>query len=721
MAQTVAGPGIKSRATVLAKVLATQGPAWALQRVSVSLRKKLRIAELTTPVADWETRSLQSMLRPGIPSDPEAYGEWREANGPLFFSGKSLGSQMGKFFGERVLRDADQVLEGVFPFFGYPRTLGFPPQWQTHPDTGAAMAQGHWSQLDEFANGDVKLCWEPNRFSWVFTLGRAYVRTHDEKYAEAFWILLENWRGGNPPNFGVNWICGQEVALRALALCFAWYAFAEATSTTSGRRVMLLRVIWMHASRVNAFIGYAISQKNNHTISEASCLWSVGLLFPELRMAQVWRERGRKLLENAASEQIYSDGAYIQHSANYHRVMLQELAWSLRLGELCQPRLSEDLYRKVAVATSFLHSITDEISGCAPNYGHNDGALIFPFTDCAYSDMRPVLQVCNWITRSTRLYPPGPWDEETVWLCGETATESGVEFPPVARKELDAPEGGCYTVLGDESWAMLRASRYRDRPAQADQLHLDLWWRGSDILCDPGTYSYNAPAPFADAFASTRRHNTVTIDGLDQMTRLSRFFWADWAQADARRAETPISRLSVLHASHDGYARCGVLHSRSVAYAGDGVWIIVDDLSGEGSHTATLHWLLPDGELMLFAGSAVAFNLPCGPVHLGFFTEVAYSLDVVRAGERIAATDGVASVDFGRGWNARCYARRDPALSVQLSCLFQTPLRLVTIVSLGAFAQIEASCDSVRIGHRTVPLAAIGVAPRSHDPCAPGK
>ena len=52
-----------------------------------------------------------------------------------------------------------------------------------------------------------------------------------------------------------------------------------------------------------------------------------------------------------------------------------------------------------------------------------------------------------------------------------------------------------------------------------DQLHFDLWWHGINVAQDAGTYLYNGEPPWDNPLVSTRVHNTITIDGRDQMTR----------------------------------------------------------------------------------------------------------------------------------------------------------------------------------------------------------
>ncbi len=106
---------------------------------------------------------------------------------------------------------------------------------------------------------------------------------------------------------------------------------------------------------------------------------------------------------------------------------------------------------------------------------------------------------------------------------------------------------------------------FTSRPGHADQLHLDLWWRGYNLAQDAGTNHYNDPPPWNNVLRRTGVHNTISVDGLDQMTLAGRFLWLDWAQArlidHARSNDLAWERLT---AQHDGYRRLGVIHQRSV-------------------------------------------------------------------------------------------------------------------------------------------------------------
>ena len=136
------------------------------------------------------------------------------------------------------------------------------------------------------------------------------------------------------------------------------------------------------------------------------------------------------------------------------------------------------------------------------------------------------------------------------------------------RRAASAPHVLRHTGL--PSWAYLRAVRFSGRPGHADQLHLDLWWRGQNLAMDPGTYLYNAPAPWDNSLALSAVHNTLTINNRDQMTHAGRFLFVDRAQAEVVEAET--GRLT---ARHDGYRRMGWVHQRTLQIIPQG-WLVID-------------------------------------------------------------------------------------------------------------------------------------------------
>lgn len=615
------------------------GLGWLTFRVRYAVRMRSGLLRRQIPAYAWTERPLQTWLKPSVPSAPDAYAAWRKAQSERFFFETLLPSS------QAAVDEAEALLAGQWRYFEHLSfDMGFPPDWHVNPLTGQrAPADRHWSQISDFDHGDIKFIWEPSRFAAAYLLVRAYAVSRDERYPEAFWHLVEDWARQNPPNQGPNWKCGQETALRVMALCWGLYGFAASPHTTPERTALLATLIAAQAERIDRNIAFARSLKNNHAISEAVGLWTVGLLFPEFKQSEHWRQVGQRVLEQEIQRQIYADGSYVQHSMNYHRLMLHDVLWAGRLGEINGQRLPDTLYRAANRALTFLYQVTDPESGGVPNCGGNDGALILPLNTCDYLDFRPVLQAVHYWLHGERLFPPGPWDEDVTWLFGRAALPPP-PAPAAPPAPLSAAEGGYYTLRGKQSWLMVRCAHYRDRPAHADQLHVDLWWQGKNITLDPGSYLYNGPAPWANGLAAAAVHNTVTVDAQDPMTRAGRFLWLDWAQGRVLyQQQTESGELAYWEGTHTGYERLNppVTHRRGIVHLGSDRWLVLDALHSSGEHTYTLHWLLAD-------------HLP--------YTPQTGSISGTGVNSLVCADPtGI------RGWHSPYYGMKEPARSITLT------------------------------------------------------
>jgi asparagine synthase (glutamine-hydrolysing) len=624
------------------------------------------------PLSKWSELPLSAFLRDDVPSDPVQYLRLRQnrACGFLFQTLPSA-DLLASVSGAQAVAHADALLRGNWTYFGSTQIrAGFPPNWHRNPLTGEeAPSERHWADIDDFSFGDIKLIWEASRFGSAYMLVRAYALTGNEEYPKAFWDLIEDWAAHNAPQAGPNWKCGQEAAFRLMAWCFGLCGFEGSPQTTPERVCHLAAMIAVTAERIEANIDYALSQNNNHGISEAVGLFTVGILFPEFRHAESWEVRGRKLLELQAQAQIYDDGAYVQQSMNYHRVMLQDYLWAIRLGEINGAPFSNALYERLLRSTEFLDAMTDPVTGQVPNYGNNDGTQVLPLTDCEYADFRPTLQASYYLCSREKRFAPGPWDEALIWLFGESALTSPIR--PAKQRAMSSPSG-YYLMKGRESWAMIRCAEYHDRPAHADQLHLDLWWRGLNVAIDSGTYHYNVPPPWDTAFSGTAAHNTVTIDGQDQMQRFSRFLWLNWAKGREIKHKKGVDS-ELWAGEHDGYRRLGVTHRREVEVDGDR-WTIRDKLLGTGEHIVRLHWLLADFACELDLGRGVVrLKTPEGMVQIHISASSRARFSVVRSGENVAGAEPGEELS-ARGWASLNYASKVPALSVIVQASGKLPL-----------------------------------------------
>lgn len=639
------------------------GARWLCSRIWYLASQKAGLLEYRMKPVMWDQVPLASFLSDPALASPEAYVAWRQTNpAPFFFQPKDRARYQALLAqwdqdSKKPAQEATEIMHGRLKLFGHRRIpTGFPPDWHKNPLTSHTIPFSiHWSRINEFAYGDIKAVWELSRFSFVYPLVRAYWRSRDEAYPEAFWKALESWREANPPNSGVNWKCGQEISLRLMAWIFGLYGFLHAPATSPERVASLAQMIAVSGQRIFRNISYALSQRNNHGISEAVALWTIGLLFPEFSNAQEWKALGKTLIEGEGQRLVYDDGAFSQHSLNYHRLMLHDYLWAIRLGDLSGNSLSRDLKERIEKAGEFLSGLLDHDSGKGPNYGHNDGSLILPLTNCDYGDYRPIIQSAWICFKGKRCFKKGPWDEEVLWLFGPGALDA--EADALGQADLSAVTGGYYTLRSEKGFAFIRCSSFIDRPGQADMLHADIWWRGLNVAVDAGTYSYNAPAPWGNALARTAYHNTITVDGRDQMDQAGRFIWLPWLRARVDTAsQSDAAALAYMEGHHDGYTRLKppVAYRRGLLRIGPEHWLVLDALSSPGIHEYRLQWLLADAPYL--------FEEKEGAIELSYNGR-RYRVKVGGNGSEIEYSLMRADPLTPRGWVSEHYYDLEPALS----------------------------------------------------------
>lgn len=702
---------------------------YELQRGSGLLSWKMRSAQ------GWDAWNLEN-IAPGVSAEAILAARRDDAHRFFFADVRSVGASIREIIGEEqkayLLAEAENILRGRLPYFGaLSFDCGFPPRWFNNPVTGQSVSpQQNWTQM-RFASpdyGDLKFILEPSRFLFIYPLVRAYAVSGDERYAEAFWTSVEDWACHNPPMAGPLWICGQESSLRILAWSFALHSFIHSASTTSERFGLIVSMIAAHAWRSEQTLGYARSQRSNHLISEAVGLWTAGTLYPELREASRWQAMGAQLLHEAVIDQITPEGVSQQHSFNYQRMILHQLLWTLRLAEIRGAALHAEIRRRAEAGYDFMRTWVDEVSGAVPDYGSDDGSLIFPLASADYRDFRPTIQLGAAFLKRRPL-AAGAWNELAIWFGADCSALKGDVVSPAQSAETG------YYRLGDEtSWALIRAGHYTRRPFQADQLHVDLWWKGKNLALDPGSYLYNGPAPWNNGLAATAVHNTISVDGRDQMRRAGPFLWLDWAQAKGRVFSSHGVHADYFEGEHDGYHGLGVTHRRWVRWLPDCGWAIIDDIEGSGEHRARLHWLLVDLPYEVTVPSLrISMDSGEGKICWHIFSSVEASHDasverkaaVIRGGKQQTGIKGgmpLADVEASvLGWYAPTYGELKPAVSAVYETCAQLPIRFVTIVLTNDECVLETEEDAMTIVRKGEKIGSVSLAPeaRSASPESP--
>ncbi len=557
--------------------------------------------------------------------------------------------------------------------------FGNPVDWHRDPLTGSRWdAHAHWSRILRESVGEVKFVWEAGRFPQAYHMARAAVLDPAAApiLASAFGSQIQSFVDGNPRPLGVHWSSGQEIAFRVMAWLFGIHVFSKLGFAADLPKDAIWKNLAASGGHIADHIEYARhSVYNNHLLSEALGLYIVGSLLGSAP-ARAWVAEGRKLLSEQADIQVYADGSYIQNSHNYHRVALQTYLWAVAFTRNKGASVPAPWLKAIERSLDFLLPHQNPGDGQLPNYGANDGSLPVPLSSCDYSDFRPSLQAACVMTRGERIYPSGPWDEMSVWLAGPEVPRLPLRSP--VKKTISFPESGYHVLRGrdDATFGAFRCGTIRDRFSQIDMLHLDIWWRGQNVLADPGSYLYNGPARWHNHFMRTESHNTVQVDGFDQMVHFRQFKCLYWTEGKLLRLDERPEWV-LCEGEHYGFRRNpgGCVHRRSVLFLKDDLWAVVDTITGSGNHRARLHWLAADYPWDFDASNAcLQLTTPEGP----FSINIRGPLGEVLQGDVVAGDDR-----SPRGWLSRYYGEKTPAPSFVVEREAMVPLTFVTLLSAG--------------------------------------
>ncbi|MCK5136195.1 MAG: heparinase II/III family protein [Bacteroidales bacterium] len=503
-----------------------------------------------------------------------------KVNGDIFTNSKVV-NDFPEIWEDPILDHANRIIQGEICYYSFHwKNLGSPPNWFKNPfnEEQYPNNQAHWSRLPDFhpTVGDIKNIWEASRLDWIITLSRAYMVSGNQVYLNTVNSWIRDWAIKNPLNMGPNWKCGQEASIRIFNLLNASFILGQSNSPSES----LVDLVFWHLQRIGSNIGYALAQNNNHGTSEAAALfiggcWLKSIGFDKLKAIR-FESKGRRWIENRMKKLVDADGGFSQQSVNYHRVVLDTCCmvefWRIRLKA---NRLDDTFYYKAKVLTNWLWLVTDYSTGNCPNLGSNDGAKLLNLHSCDYRDFRPSLQLASALFRNTRYFENGPWNEPLYWF--QIKNDNTEITKPKKRSVL--LKSGYVLLYSLNSWCLLRFPNFRFRPHQNDIFHFDLWWKGNNILCDSGSFSYN-PSNVDQTFdfESIHAHNTVCFDDHEPMPRISRSLLGNWINSD------DIGDIKDHHAYGQSWEGAytdqhGNKHKRRISQNNNS-WTISDTISG---------------------------------------------------------------------------------------------------------------------------------------------
>ena len=644
---------------------------------------RVRSAQKLSALA--ERRGWSSLAK--LPADAELSLEhFRSRTAPKFFASFAEQNATVEQLRARwpdsereIIERANRIMEGQFDLLGFSGlSFGQPIDWHLEPIAGKRTPLIHWTRLDyldaEIA-GDKKIVWELNRHQYFATLGQAYWLTGDERYAQTFALHLESWMDQNPPKLGINWASSLEIAFRSISWLWAFYFFKNSPSLSPLTFERALRFLYLHGRHLETYLSTYFSP-NTHLTGEALGLYYLGLLLPEFKDSDRWRQTGSRILLEQLPIHVRPDGVYFEQSSYYHRYTTDFFTHFLILSQANGEVISAEVEDKLQALLDHLMYITRP-DGTTPLFGDDDGGRLVMLARRRANDFRDTLSTGAVLFGRTdyKFVAAEPF-EETLWLLGTTGMQSLDRIVAAEPKKRSvAFESGGYYVMRDDWTPKANYLLFDCGPhgqancghAHADALAFELAANGRTLLVDPGTYTYTGTKELRDWFRSSAAHNTLTVEGRSSSVSAGPFSWKTIAGSECL-AWISRDRFDYVAGTHDGYVSLPqpATHERSILFLKHDYWIVRDRLRSVAERNVDL-WFHFDPTSDPLIEAATKQN--------AFIAEATGSI-----GLDLHAFAQSARWRREDGWASHCYAEKDPARVYVLSALLGDACSVVSLM-----------------------------------------
>ncbi|OAI08721.1 alginate lyase family protein [Methylomonas methanica] len=402
-----------------------------------------------------------------------------------------------------------------------------------------------------------------HKFYYSRDLALAYDCSGDDCYANKWVALVSSWIEHVPDGFVNSQVTGRRLQQWLLA----YHYFVPGRQCSAITAEFLLALLGSIQSQA-VFLSRNLTPQGNHRTIELSAIFAVALLFPELsQSAELLAFAQHELLANLR-EDILADGVQKELSTDYHHTVLKNFLRVRELADLNRLTLPVEFDAVMRKALEF--SI----------YAHKPDGWLPAIND---GDINSYLSL---LRKAQRYYPSDALSY--VLSQGEQGK------PPVQRSRLFADSGYCILRSG---WAErpYADGRYLffdcgqlgfGSHGHYDLLSFEMAAYGRSLIVDPGRYTYHEydsdGVNWRLAFKGTSAHNTVMVDGKDQIAY------------QCHEPVGPQPRAAVLiFESNQGFdfvhgralsPRYEVEHQRSIFFAEAEYWIISDLLLASEAH-----------------------------------------------------------------------------------------------------------------------------------------
>ncbi len=505
---------------------------------------------------------------------------------------------------ENILNEISSISKNTYEIFGREFYFHDPIEFHLDPVTDDKWPLKFWDDIEYRSTrpySGIKFAWEINRLHHWPKIAVAYRISNDDKYLFEFISQLKQWLTANPYPYGINWISGIELGIRVVNL----YITLKILSLNKSQYQKLL------SRHVDEFIKshgrhlYRYPSKHssaaNHALAESLGLFFAGAGFPNQKHAAKWEKKGKQIFEHEILRQLYSDGSSFEHSIPYLQFVADHAliyCWMARCHNI---PINPEIYRRIGKVCEFIAHIIDT-KGNIPMIGDDDDGYLVKLWFGGHNNFSSILKSGAMLfSRPDWIHPESQSDMKAAYfgsLKGDNLNALTHRADKWTNKSRYFEQAGLGIIASHQDGTNIlfvgNSGPLGLSPlsghGHADALSFWLSVNGCPFFVDPGTYLYHGGGAWRRYFRSTRAHNTIVVDHLDQSEQVADFIFDQFYNIENPKFKEDSDKI-VWGGQHDGYKRLEdpVIHAREVAfYKSKNVFYIKDRLLCSRRHEIML-------------------------------------------------------------------------------------------------------------------------------------
>ena len=433
-------------------------------------------------------------------------------------------------------------------------------------------------------------------------LGRAYLLSGDERFAETFAWIFESWfdsqdaicelQGG----LGFNPIYrAYYPGIQSRILVDNYYSMANSPALTPAVHVKVMRQLLASARflkrRERSY------RKGNQQVAAVLGLGIVGLVFPEFKDAEAWVKHAETIMAEHLEKDFFADGGHRELCTQYHKTCLRDVSYVALTSEhngRPSPLLRGENGKALERSYDWLARLVMPTGETPPLH-----SAVFSTDHAVYSLISAVhFKRPEHAYLASRFWERGEAPSQkaplafAVYLLSSPLRASALRIakPPDYLSTQLEPSGLAVMRTGwepDDRYLVFQHGWANTGHAYPVALSFLLEMNGELIATHAGSpRSYRHPA--YRYCHSTMSHQTVSIDGKSYPN-------LNGASPGGRlECCADLPGLWYVSAYHEGYKTAvGAVHRRQIVVVKDGPVLVVDHVEGGQGHTAQWNFHTP--------------------------------------------------------------------------------------------------------------------------------